>query len=542
MLRVVFAAGALLSFGVLSTQAQLGDTAVETAEVAVQEDVSANQNPDGELDAKEDTADDSEVGSVRSAVVKIYSIRRSHSLSSPWKRLTSSTVTGSGFVLSPTEVLTNYHVVAMTTDVSVSLNGQSERLSGRVKAIAPGLDIALIELEEPLPDRIKPLPVAKKTPKGGTQIQVYGYPKGGDALSITEGVISRMEHVRYKYNARGLRTQIDAPLNSGNSGGPMIADGKVLGIAFSGLSSSNDIGYAIPCEELNVILDDMQDGTYDGKPQLWISTSTLASKEMRKWLKMPSGATGIRFARMPIPVDDYPLQSNDVITHVGEFEVNNLGKVNLDSNTQVTYTYAVDQAASNGKVPLKILRDGKPMEIEVPVFRDSHLLLDYMIEQQPTYFVYGPIVFGVATVELLSSFDLAIKRGGRTGAGIAALVASMQERENPLFMRRYECVKDDAEELVIVTKLIRNRMTRDTSLGLPAVVRSINGQPIKTIKQAAEVLAALEDELLVIEFDDNRSSTIVLDRKAIEKAHDQIMEDNGIVKAASKNLRDVWDR
>jgi hypothetical protein len=52
----------------------------------------------------------------------------------------------------------------------------------------------------------------------------------------------------------------------------------------------------------------------------------------------------------------------------------------------------------------------------------------------------------------------------------------------------------------------------------------------------------VEDDSIVIEFDDNLNTTIVLDRDEIEKEHDQIMENNGIVNSASKNLRDVWTR
>ena len=111
---------------------------------------------------------------VRDSVVKIYTIRRGFSLTSPWKRSNSSQVTGSGFVLSSTEILTNYHVVARAADVSISLDGESDRLSGRVKAIAPGLDIALIELEEPLPEDVPALQVAEQTPRPGAKIQVLG--------------------------------------------------------------------------------------------------------------------------------------------------------------------------------------------------------------------------------------------------------------------------------------------------------------------------------------------------------------------------------
>ena len=479
---------------------------------------------------------------VRNAVVKIYSIQRGFSLTSPWKRLTSKTVSGSGVIISPTRILTNHHVVSVTTDVSVSLDGQSERLSATVEATAPGMDLAIIRLEEPLPSDVVPLEIADETPKPGSKIQVFGYPKGGATLSITEGVVSRIEHVRYRYRAYGLRTQIDAPLNNGNSGGPMVADGKVVGIAFSGLSTGNDIGYSIPCEEIKLVLDDVEDGKYDGKPQLWANTQTLGSADMRRWLKMPAGETGIKFAAMPIPVDDYPLKANDVITRIGDFDVNNLGRVDLNDSTQVSFVYAVERSAVDGKLPVTILRDGEKLELEVPVFTDPHYLLDYIIDQPPSYFVYGPIVFGVGSVEFLSSLDTLMSRGGSGARTASAVVAGMQQTGNPYFTRRYDRVKDSDEQLVVVSKLIKNKMTRDVRVALPAVIRSINGTKVSNIRETAEVLSSLKDDLLVIEFEDNRSTTMVLSRKEIEKNHSQIMEDNGIVRSASKDLRDVWDR
>ena len=74
-------------------------------------------------------ADATDEDAVRKSVVKVYSILRPYSLSSPWKRLTSKSVTGSGAVISPDQILTNFHVVAHATDVSISLDGQSDRIS-----------------------------------------------------------------------------------------------------------------------------------------------------------------------------------------------------------------------------------------------------------------------------------------------------------------------------------------------------------------------------------------------------------------------------
>jgi hypothetical protein len=67
-------------------------------------------------------------------------------------------------------------------------------------------------------------------------------------------------------------------------------------------------------------------------------------------------------------------------------------------------------------------------------------------------------------------------------------------------------------------------------------------RPSRAARYRAELLSGLEDDLVVIEFEDNRHTTIVLSREEIEREHDQIMEDNGIVNSASKNLRDVWQR
>ena len=87
-------------------------------------------------------------------------------------------------------------------------------------------------------------------------------------LSITRGIVSRLDYAEYYQVAEGLRIQIDAAINPGNSGGPAIADGQMIGLVFSKLQQADNIGYIIPMEEIELFLKDVEDGRYDGKPVL----------------------------------------------------------------------------------------------------------------------------------------------------------------------------------------------------------------------------------------------------------------------------------
>ena len=192
--------------------------------------------------------------------------------------------------------------------VLVQPDQSTERIPATVEAIAPGIDLAVLKLSnEAIFDTRPPLPLDDSLPKIKNTVNAYGYPEGGDQLSVTEGIISRVEYVSYAETEIGMRIQVDAPVNRGNSGGPAVANGKIVGLVFSMIPSANNIGYLIPVEEIRMFLDDVADGKYDGKPKLLDNMQTVENKALRERLGLDADTGGLMITR-PLSADEaYPL-------------------------------------------------------------------------------------------------------------------------------------------------------------------------------------------------------------------------------------------
>ena len=125
---------------------------------------------------------------------------------------------------------------------------------------------------------------ASELPQIKDAVLAYGFPTGGTSLSITKGIVSRIEFVSYNFPVSGLRIQVDAAINPGNSGGPAIAGDKMIGLAFSKLGGdTQNIGYIIPNEEVDLFLKDIAGGRYHGKPAMYDELQTLENPALRDY-------------------------------------------------------------------------------------------------------------------------------------------------------------------------------------------------------------------------------------------------------------------
>ncbi|MFC0134783.1 S1C family serine protease [Massilia eurypsychrophila] len=399
-------------------------------------------------------------------------------------------------------------------------------------AIGRGIDLAILKLDdESFFDTHPPVPRASLLPDVREAVLAYGYPTGGTSLSITKGIVSRIEFVPYGFGSAGLRIQIDAAINPGNSGGPVIAGDKMVGLAFSKATNAQNIGYIIPNEEVEVFLKDVSDGKYDGKIGLYDDVQTLENASLRQFLQLEKGVEGVVVQRPYVSDAAYPLKEWDVITRIGEYPIDNQGMVKLGSNLRVRFQYRVQQLAKNGKLPLTIVRGGKQMAIELPVGGARKLLIPDLNGGYPPYFIYGPIVFSRASPEFMS---------GMTSN--AALMNAMAFNASPLATRRGEQPDAQREELVVVSSpFFPHKLVTGYGNRFGSVIYSINKVPVRSLRHLVTLLRDLKDELVVIHFDQRAGETMVLPRKGMLEATDAVLTDNGIRQQGSQDMLDVWN-
>jgi S1-C subfamily serine protease len=471
---------------------------------------------------------------VENSVVKIFATARYPDLAKPWTKQAPTEVTGSGVVIEGKRILTNAHVVLFASEVQVQANQAGDKISATVEGTAPGIDLAILKLdEEKFFDSHAPLPRAEKLPAIKDAVMVYGYPTGGTSLSITKGIVSRIEFVPYNFPVSGLRIQIDAAINPGNSGGPAVDGDKMIGLAFSHLGGSENIGYIIPCEEIELFLHDLADGHYDGKPALFDEFQTLENPALRSFLKLEASVEGM-IVRQPFKKEpSYPLKEWDVVTKIGDAPVDDEGMVTIGNNLRVRFLYLVQRAARQGKLPLTIVRANKETRVEVPVSPDYPLVIPDWKGSYPSYFVFGPLVFSEATSQLVTGLTK-IPKG-------AEWIATLAYLGSPLITRYGDQPAFPGERVVYVSSpFFPHKLAKGYgNPGLKAV-KTVNKQPVKNLKQLTELLRDTKDEFITIEFVGRGSETLVLPRKETIAATEAILTDNGVRTQGSPDMLAVW--
>src|SRR3989339_1401531 len=137
---------------------------------------------------------------IKKNVVKIFVSGRSANYYNPWQYYGQDSWTGSGFILKGGKILTNAHVVSNQVFMQVKKAGNTKKYTAKLEFVAHDTELALLKVDDPEfysgSDGLE----FGELPYQQDKLIVYGFPTGGDELSITEGIVSRIEVQKYVHS------------------------------------------------------------------------------------------------------------------------------------------------------------------------------------------------------------------------------------------------------------------------------------------------------------------------------------------------------
>ncbi|PCK10143.1 MAG: protease [Alteromonadaceae bacterium] len=447
---------------------------------------------------------------LKRAVVKIYANTAAPDYFTPWRLLNSRQSSGSGSVIANNRILTNAHVVADARYLQVTKHGDARKYLAKVLFVAHETDLAIITVEdEHFFEGIKPLSFGS-LPKLLEEVSVYGYPFGGNTLSVTKGIMSRVEHQKYAHgNQYFLAGQVDAAINPGNSGGPVIIKNKIVGVVMQSRAGgrAENLGYFVPPSVIKHVLDDARDGSYEGFSDMGLRLQTLESPAIKAVYGLKPEESGALVVAVFDGASAFAyLQKDDVIMSIDGYDLADNLTVKISKDLRTSYKYVTDQYSIGEDVSVVVSRHGVKQTIVLPLKsyeRHYNLVQRERFDTVPRYYVYGGVVFVPLNMNL-------IKRWGHDWVNKAPI---------DFLQMRQEWSTPEKLEVVVALKVLAG----DVNLGFHDwknwVVASVNDEPILDFRHFCEMLEQNSHEFVSFK-DDNGFQLVMNHENALSSEED----------------------
>ena len=442
-----------------------------------------------------------------SSVVRVFATTQSPDFDSPWQSLSPSSSTGSGVIIGPGRVLTGAHVVANATFLQVQKGADPNKLVARVEAICHDADLALLSVADPrLMEGVVPEEIGE-VPSLRDRVSVVGYPVGGEEISITEGVVSRIELQRYSHSQRRLLAiTVDAAINSGNSGGPVFKDGKVIGVAFQTLGGAENIGELVPANLIRWFLSGVESGRENQIPGIGITTQNLENPFLRDRLGMQEGESGVLVISVEYGGSAWGvLREDDALLRIDGLPIANNGSVRYLDRIRTSYTVVLGDRYVGDTVSLEVLRDGERITVTLVLKPVVHLVPPKRYDYVPAHFIYGGLVFQSLSRDFLGTWS------------------KWRYRAPPELVHYYFSGIRTVEQndIVILTQILADEINVGYQHLHSEAVVSINGEKPSGLADFVERLSAATG---AVEIRMSSNGLIVLDADAVHAANARILQ------------------
>ena len=454
------------------------------------------------------------------SVIQIFTFSQQPIWDAPWRFDAVRRMGGSGFVIKGKRIMTNAHVVSWGRQIIVRRYQDPRPYVAEVEYVGHDCDLAVLTVQDShFFENLEPLELGE-LPKVRSAVVTYGYPAGGEEISYTRGVVSRIEMEAYAHigNRRLLTCQTDAAINPGNSGGPVIQDDRVVGVAFQGMAGLENAGFFIPTPVIDHFLKDIENKHYDGFPFAGLRVVPLQNSAYRKFLKLPDNDLGARVdGILPIATTEKLLKLDDVLMRIGDFPVASDGTI-LYRGNRVSSALAFQAVQAGECVPLQVWRDGTQLDLSLPVAPyNGDRAAGYQYDTLPRYLVYGGLVFTPLSLDYLRTL-------GRNTPEM-----SFGESYYELYYRKFEDPTNARPEPIVLASVLADSVNANLHVRGRALVDKVNGVRIDQLEDLIRAVETTTNDFDQIEFVPHHSFE-TLDHAEVAKANSRILKTYGIAK------------
>jgi hypothetical protein len=293
--------------------------------------------------------------------------------------------------------------------------------------------------------------------------------------------------------------------------------GQVVGVAFQSLESAENIGYVVPVTVVQHFLEDIRrHGRYTGFCSMGARLAHLENSVFRKSLGMESHQSGIMINDLaPMSACKSLLQKFDVILAADGIPVANDGKIPFRPGERVSLVCYIQTKFAGDSINLKILREGKEMELEAPVSMLASIVRAHWNSQPPPYLIASGLVFTALSVPFLNAADAWDHYVSDEICYLLGHVKKPLEKEH--------------DEIVVLCQVLAHRSNLGYDQLSDLHLTKFNGASVKSLRHLFDLLRDCKETFMRFEFEPG-GRVVVMERDSLDNVTSEVCEEHSIPK------------
>jgi S1-C subfamily serine protease len=482
--------------------------ALEHASNASASAKAAAASPLGTALAQAISAATDDTQSAQKHIVRVNVTSQSYDFSRPWSKRAPAARRAIGAVLPGGRVLVTAECVANANYIELESPDGNSKEPATVECVDYEADLALLK-----PDSAAFLQgllgIGFQGARIGDSLSVLQLEANGQ-VQASSGKVTTAEVTRYPIDDSSfLICRLSVPLQMRDSmlSLPVLKDGKLAGLMLRYDAQSSLLDF-IPSIVIEHFLKDAQSTPYEGFPRMGCSFSPTRDPQLRRYLGLNGNNGGVLISQILRggPAEKAGLNKGDVLLEIEGNPIDSDGNYKDPDFGRVSLAHLVSTKHFEGqKAKVKVQREGKSLNIEVPVARrkpQQYLSEPYVIDRAPQYFVLGGLVLQELSRQYLKEFGADWSRK----APLELVQVDRTQSELP---------DDGIKRAVVLTRVLPSDVTVGYEDLRNLLVTGINGMPLTCLADVPTAMAKATDGLHRIELKGD-PSLIFLDARAAE--------------------------